>query len=117
MEVNRKGKELQDIVRANREFFLAKLEPQIEEGWRIQFSPKKGIVYSGVVTSQSQRYLFVEMAGNKLSVLKNDPSIKIVEKEKPTYGIPYPCPSATCPDDEDKAAKKARKRLKKRRGE
>lgn len=86
-------------------------DEQVEEGWRIQFSPKRGILYSGVVTGRSQRYLFVEMAGNKLSVLKNDPSIKVMEKEQPNYGTPYPCPSASCPD-EDKAAKRARKRLK-----
>ena len=84
---------------------------------RIQFEESSGIVYSGKVIGTSKRYIFIEMGGNKLSVRKDNPTIKVLEKEKPTYGIPYPCPSATCPDDEDKAAKRARKRLKKRRSE
>lgn len=96
-------------------------EEKIEEGWRIQFAPAHGIVYAGTVIGDSKRYLFIEMAGQKISVKKNEPSIEVLEKEQPNYGIPYPCPSATCPDEDEAArAKRTRERLlkmKKRRGE
>lgn len=89
-------------------------DEEVHEGSQIQFEESAGIVYSGRVTGTSKRYIFIEMGGSKLNVRKDNPTIKVLEKEKPTYGIPYPCPSATCPDPEDESAKRARKRLKKK---